>query len=260
MTYEQFAKDLARKAGAIIKKSFSLGMKKEWKEDFSPVTATDKEINKVVIDEVAKYFPDHNVKGEEESNISNDSDYLWVCDPVDGTIPFSHGIPIFSFSLALVKNGESILGVIYDPILDRMFFAEKGKGAYLNDKKINVDKEVENENSVLNIESFGRATYKLFGLPKIAEENNIGYTVRIPSIAYSMALVAAGEIVGSIFPNNTAHDIAAAKVIVEEAGGKVTDLFGNEQRYDQDIKGAIASNGKIHDYLVELVNNALNIK
>lgn len=259
MTYEQFAKDLARKAGAIIKKNFSLGMKKEWKEDFSPVTATDKEINKVVIDEVAKYFPDHNVKGEEESNISNDSDYLWVCDPVDGTIPFSAGVPICTFSLALVKDGTPILGVIYDPFMDRLFFAEKGKGAFLNNKQMHVSDTDEFEKCLINMEGFSRAKYDLHEVERSLRKQHVKLGIYC-SIVYPSALVASGEFAATIFPGKTAHDFAAVKIIVEEAGGKVTDLFGNEQRYDQDINGAIASNGKIHDYLVELVNNVLNIK
>ena len=111
MTYEEFAKQLAQKAGEIMKNNFSHGMKKELKRDKSPVTTTDIAINKLVISEVKKYFPDHDVKGEEESSFENNSEYVWVCDPVDGTYPFSHGLPVFTFSLALVKNGKPVLGV-----------------------------------------------------------------------------------------------------------------------------------------------------
>jgi len=104
-TYEQFAKDVAKQAGKIMMENFKLGMHKEWKSDNSPVTETDLRINKLLIEGVKKYFPEHSVLGEEESNFVGDRKMVWVCDPLDGTLPFSHGVPIFTFSLALVDDG-----------------------------------------------------------------------------------------------------------------------------------------------------------
>lgn len=248
MTYEELAKELAQKAGDIIRKNFKLGMKKEWKADNSPVTATDIEVNKLVIDEVKKYFPDHDVKGEEESSLENNSEYLWVCDPVDGTMPFSHGIPLFTFSLALVHKGQSILGVIYDPTMDRVFFATKGKGATLNEVEINVSG---NDHGYIDIETSR--------LPEVIKTLNAKKwdIFKYGSCTYSGILVACGEFVATVYRGVHCHDIATLKIIVEEAGGKVTDLFGNEQRYDREIKGAIVSNGKVHDELVGLIAESL---
>src|SRR3989338_9591130 len=118
-----FAAGLAREAGEIMRQNFALGMKKEWKEDDSPITVTDIRINSLVLEAIQKKYPAHSFVGEEGSRII-ESEYVWVCGPVDGTVPFSHGYPIFMFSLALVKNGMPIAGVLYDPILKRMFYAE----------------------------------------------------------------------------------------------------------------------------------------
>ncbi len=256
MNYKDLAISLAQKAGEIMRQNFQAGMKMEWKSDNSPVTIADLAINKLVIDEITKNFPNHNVKGEEQDNIHTNSEYLWVCDPVDGTIPFSHGLPISTFSLALVKNGESILGVIYDPFMDRLFYAEKGKGSYLNDQPIHTSGHDQIKQSLINIESFETAVYQMWPINKsLAFQGS--KTMRLASIIYPSALIAQGEVTACIFPHNTAHDVAAVKIIVEEAGGKVTDLFGNEQRYDQPLKGAIISNGKIHDLLIKEVALAL---
>jgi len=122
-----FAKNLAYKAGKIMRDNFSLGMKKQWKKDGTPLTKTDKIVNELVINEISKKFPAHSILGDERKLMKKSSSFTWVCDLIDGTIPFSHGCPIFTFSLALVKDGKSILGVLfYDVMLDRLFWAGRG--------------------------------------------------------------------------------------------------------------------------------------
>ena len=254
----EFAKDLALEAGKIMKANFTLNMEKQWKEDASPLTVADTTINRLVIDKVRAEYPDHNVKGEEESALGNESSYLWVCDPVDGTIAFSHGLPISTFSLALVQDGISQLGVVYDPFMDRMFSAEKGKGSFLNNEAIKVSELgiTSLNKSAMAIENFARAKYDLIETERFLTEKNVKL-MKLCSIVYPTVLVANGEFIGTIFPHDTAHDAAAIKIIVEEAGGKVTDLFGNDQRYDQPIKGFIASNSKIHEELVKIVADTI---
>ncbi len=249
--FQEFAERFARKAGAIARDNFTLGMARQWKSDSTPVTETDLKVNTLLIKEVKELFPGHSVKGEEESNMLAGAEYVWVCDPIDGTIPFSHGIPTFTFSLALTHNGESILGVVYDPIGDRLFSAAKGEGAYLNGKKITVSQDESVKGVVGAFEMFDRAIYDIFPLVQqlLVEGSQM---MALCSIIYPSMLLAAGEVGFTIFPHNTAHDAAAVKIIVEEAGGKVTDIFGEEQRYDQDVKGFIASNGKLHEKLVEM--------
>jgi len=253
MEYKEFGIDFARRAGEIIKRNFGLGMQRQWKSDNTPVTETDLLINRMLIEEVQKYFPDHDIKGEEEKSLVNNSNYIWVCDPVDGTIPFSHGIPLCTFSLALVEDGTPIVGIVYDPFMDRLFFAEKGGGAFLNGQKIAVSDQATLRSSVINSEPFHTAKYDITAILALLEERG-AHATRFASFVYPGVLVAAGEFLADIFPHVTAHDVAALKVIVEEAGGKVTDLFGQEQRYDADIEGAIVSNGLIHDELVLLIS------
>lgn len=250
--YKEFVKDFAKRAGEIIRENFSLGMERDWKEDNTPVTKTDLSINSLLIKEIKERWPSHSIRGEEESSLNDQSEYTWVCDPIDGTIPFSHGVPLCMFSLALTKNGESILGVTYDPFGDRLFFASKGNGAYLNDKKISVSKISDFKEAVADCEMFKSARFDVHKLAEhLVMEKDVKLT-RLTSIIYASCLVAAGEFAFTIFPHTTAHDAASVKIIVQEAGGKVTDLFGDEQKYDRDTKGIIASNGIMHDELVIL--------
>ena len=193
MDYKSFAFNLARKSGEIIRKNFVTGMQKEWKADNSPVTKTDLEINQLVLDSVKKEYPDHSVIAEEGSDFSETSEYVWVCDPVDGTIPFSHGVPTCAFSLALVRNGETVLGIVYDPFMDRVFFAEKGSGAFLNDQRISVSPAKNFGQSVLGVQS-GR-------FPKLEQElrKKGARPFRLYSTIYTSMLVASGEFVANIF-------------------------------------------------------------
>jgi fructose-1,6-bisphosphatase/inositol monophosphatase family enzyme len=245
MDYKAFCTLLARQAGAVIKKNFRGGMKKDWKQNETPVTKTDIAINKLVISRVKKYFPDHGVLGEEESYSVKGREYLWVCDPVDGTIPFSHGVPTCVFSLALVKNGVPLVGVIYDPFMDRLVFAEKGKGAYLNGKKTHVNNHGMDK-AVLNWES-GR-----LALPLQRKFKNC-MPIRLNSFIYGGLLVASGELVASLYTWMYAHDGASLKVIIEEAGGKTSDLKGNDQLYNGKIFGMLVSNGVVHKQLLEII-------
>ena len=252
MNYKNFVIDLAYKAGERMRKDFTLGMKKEWKKDKTPVTVTDTFVNQMVIDSISKKFPEHSVLGEEISNLKDDAEFVWVCDPIDGTIPFSHGFPIFAFSLALVKDGKPILGVIYDPILDRLVYAEKDKGATLNGKPIKVSSASSfSERTIIDggIQALG-----LLGLDEKIQKREV-LTTRIYSCVYGGMLVALGEFIAEIYRYINPWDAAAVKIVVEEAGGKVTDLLGLEQRYDQEINGFIASNGRVHDELVRRAKN-----
>jgi len=254
--YRQFAVELAQTSGEIIKNNFVLGMKKEWKQDATPLTVTDTKINQMVIDAVKTHFPDHSVLAEEGDYFSKTSEYVWVCDPLDGTVPFSHGIPLCTFSLALTKNGQSILGVIYDPFMDRMFVAEQQKGATLNNEPIRVSERTMIKESLVGIVYWKNAPFDFSHFTEVIRNEQAKIMV-VASIAYMASLVACGEFVATLFPGDRPHDSAALKIIIEEAGGRVTDVYGNEQRYDRAIQGHIASNGILHDQFVELVRNTV---
>lgn len=244
MTYKKFAVDIAKTAGKIIRANFKSGMEKKWKSNGTPLTITDTKINRLVIAGVKKYFPTHDVLGEEESSRHNHSKFLWVCDPVDGTIPFSHGTPTCVFSLALVIDGSPVLGVIFDPFMDRLVVGEKGCGAYSNGKKIRVSKHGI-KNSVLNWESPSLMT------PLVEKFGNC-LPVKLNSFIYGGMLVAMGEMVASMYSWHFAHDCASLKIIIEEAGGKATNLLGQDQRYDGKVKGMLVSNGVVHRQLLTI--------
>jgi fructose-1,6-bisphosphatase/inositol monophosphatase family enzyme len=178
-------------------------------------------------------------------------------DPVDGTIPFSHGVPTFAFSLALVVDGESQLGVVYDPMLDRLFVAEKGQGATMNGKPIHVSSAETFDHQAITIDGpWGVLGNKAYTLPQAFKGKKVFFT-KFSSMVYGGTLVALGEFGLSVCNAEHPWDIAALKVIIEEAGGRVTDLHGKEQRYDGPIDGAIMSNGLLHDKLVEIVQRTV---
>ena len=257
--YTKFAIGMAKDAGEIMKKYFGVGMERMEKADTSPVTKADLEINSLLIKKVTELFPGHSVLGEEESNMISGSEYMWVCDPVDGTLPYSLGLPIATFSLGLVKGGEVILGVVYDPFCDRMYRAEKGKGAYLNDKKIHVSDYAILEKAKIEYELWNGSKYNIQPLINELRKRN-PFLISYASFTNPSMLLAAGEFTATIFPHINLHDVVTAKIIVEEAGGKVTDIFGNDQRYDGPVNGFIASNGLIHAELVELAKKFVVIQ
>lgn len=255
--FQKLAVELALKSGEIMKQNFRLGMQKKWKKDATPITATDEKINQLVLDVIQKKYPDHSIIAEEGNKIVKNSEYVWVCDPVDGTMPFSHGYPLFTFSIALLRNGRVILGLIYDPINKRLARAISGRGSFLNNKRISVSSETKISGTSLIEVSCDN---KLAPLRNILIKKTGCYTSVIYSISYASLLVACGEFLADIFEYRSPWDGAATKIIVEEAGGKVTDLFGKEQRYDQEINGFIASNGIVHKELIDIVGSILKNK
>ena len=258
--YLTFAKEIAYEAGKIMKKYFSKDNGANYKYDQTIVTKADTEINSLLIEKVKEKFPTHSVDGEEEQ--FGKSNYVWVCDPVDGTAMYARHIPVAVFSLALVIDGVSTVGVVYDPFTDNLYSAIKGSGAYRNDERISVnDIKLDDMRSVSNFDMWPEAEYNLYD--SIKELGKKTYFVGVGSVIRACMCVANGDFNLAIFPG-TKHkncDIAAAKVIVEEAGGKVTDLFGNEQRYDCSINGAVISNSVVHSEVIDAIKNNLeNLK
>jgi myo-inositol-1(or 4)-monophosphatase len=255
--YLEFAKSLAKEAEAIALKYFSFETENTWKEDNTPLTKADTEINDLVIKRVNETFPEHSIYGEEKSELKESSKYIWVCDPIDGTMPFSNGLPIFTFSIALVdqSSGLPILGVVNDPVLKNMYWAIKNGGAYRNGKQIFVLKNKSLENTYLHTEGSGSAV-GFSNLPaiKVLSEKNCRVT-RFLSFIYGGIQVSNGKYIGAIFFQPYGHDIAALKIITEEAGGKVTDLDGKERRYDKNGIGCIVSNGLLHNELLKIIQS-----
>lgn len=255
--YLEFAKDIAKYAGKVMIKYFNANNGASYKGDKTIVTLADKEINAYLIEKVKEKYPTHSVDGEEEQ--FGKSDYVWVCDPVDGTAMYARHIPVAVFSLSLVVEGTPKIGVVYDVFTDTLYSAIKGSGAYKNGERISVnDYMLDDMRSVAHFDMWSKAEYNIYDtIKKLGEKT---YFVSIGSIIRACMCVASGEFNLAIFPGTKRKncDIAAVKVIVEEAGGRVTDLFGSEQRYDEDINGAVISNGVVHNEVVQLLKEIIN--
>ncbi len=253
--YLEFAKSIAKESAEIALKYFSFEVDSTWKEDNTPLTIADTEINELVIKRINEAYPEHSIYGEEKSEIKENSKYIWVCDPIDGTMAFSCGLPLFVFSIALVdqSNGLPILGLINDPIMKNMYWAYKDGGAYRNGKKIFVSNDIALKNTYLSTGASGRAV-GFSNLPFMKTLSEMKCAVmKYPSFIYGGIQVANGKYVGAVFYAKAGHDVAALKIITEEAGGKVTDLNGDERRYDQDGFGCIVSNGILHKEILDCV-------
>ena len=226
--YLEFAKSIAKESAEIALKYFSFETESTWKGDDTPLTIADTEINDLVIKRINEIYPDHSIYGEEKSQIKDNSQYIWVCDPIDGTMAFSCGLPIFVFSIALVdqSTGLPILGLINDPVMKNMYWAYKGSGAYRNGKKIFVSKD----STFKNTYSLTGASGKDVGFSNLSVHTLLGEkgsrVMKFPSFVYGAIQVANGKFVGGAFYHKDGHDVAALKIITEEAGGKVTDLNG----------------------------------
>jgi len=247
-----FAKLLAAEAGEIMREHFRSGVAYRDKADGTPVTLADEAINDLVVERVAMQYSGDGVIGEERSSSSAGSSHrVWVCDPIDGTLPFTLGVPTNLFALALVEDGVPTMGVLYDPYLNRMYEAALGKGASVNGVPLHVSQTPMGD-AILSLPGaqFGLTDNATLASDVIARGMRI---FSVGSITYDGALVAAGQIAACVFPATSVWDIAAVKVLIEEAGGLVTDIDGNPQRYDQPIRGALMSNKRAHDDLVELV-------
>jgi len=218
------------------------------------VTASDKKVEKILIDELQKARPNYSILSEEIGKINNDESFKWIIDPIDGTANFLHGIPHFAISIGLEHDGEIICGIIYDPIKDEMFVAEKGNGSYLNNQRIRVSSRSKLENCIIFTggPKIGVKNRELF----LKEYNNISSKVptsirKLGSASLDMAYVAAGRCDGFWQRDLKYWDIAAGIIIVRESGGFVTDFKG-EKGYMQN-KTILVTNSKINNEMIEIL-------
>jgi len=242
------AKTLIRDFGEIEKLQVSL------KGPGNFVTASDKKVEKILIEELQKARPNYSILSEEIGEIKNDEEFKWIIDPIDGTANFLHGIPHFAISVGLEHNGEIICGIVYDPIKDEMFVAEKGNGSYLNNQRMRVSTRSKLKDCI--IFSGGPKSESNDRDLALKEYNNFSSKVLIPirklgSASLDMAYVAAGRCDGFWQRNLNYWDIAAGIILVKESGGFVTD-FDGENRYIQN-KTMLATNSKIGNEMIEIL-------
>jgi len=248
---------IAREAGDFLKRHLLDKQKKvNYKGEIDLVTEGDRQAQKLIINRLREYFPHHGLLAEEDgfSTAAKERKYQWIIDPLDGTTNYAHSYPVFCVSLALEREGEVILGVVYDPNFQECFTALRGRGATCNDRPIKVSSIQELDKSLL-------AT----GFPydvRTSEVNNIDHFInflrrsqavrRCGSAAIDLCYVACGRFDGFWELKLNPWDVAAGALIVNEAGGVVSDFQGNPL----DIYGAeiVASNGKIHQEMIQVLS------
>jgi myo-inositol-1(or 4)-monophosphatase len=246
----------ATAAGTLIKEridgNFSIE-KKSGPNDL--VTEVDKASEALIMNIIREDFPDHFILSEEIGEVKMDSSYKWIIDPIDGTVNFANGIPLCCVSIGVEKDGKMIMGAVYNPMMNEFFFAEKNAGAFLNDRSIRVSEQkdvlhsclvtgfpytyLDMENGPLDV--FARLVRK--GIP----------VRRLGSAAIDLCWVAAGRFDGYYEHKLNAWDSAAGFLLVEEAGGKVTDFKGSQ--YSPYQPQLVATNGLIHDELLHWISN-----
>ncbi len=246
----EFIKELSLNAGSICRKQSGKSIRVSFKNDKDLVTEIDKRVEDYIVSAILKRFPDHGIFGEETGKTNQDSRFCWIIDPIDGTTSFFHGQPCYCVSIALQQENETITGAVYAPVLDQLYTAEKGRGAYLNDKKIMVSSTGTLIHSVLatgfaciraGLEK-NNLTYLNAILPEIRDIRRYG------SAALDLCYVADGKLDGFWEMNLNPYDIAAGALIVLEAGGSVCDFKGGSA-YPQ--KGIIATNSLIDKELMK---------
>ena len=242
----------ATQAGAkVLQEFFNGDFKISNKEGVNNlVTEADHASEAAIISTIRENFPDHFILSEEAGEIKMDSEYKWIIDPIDGTINFANGIPICCVSIGVEKEGKMILGAVYNPFINEFYFAEKGEGALLNDKKISVSRKTEVSSSCL-VTGFPYSYLEMENGPLQIFEKFIrrGIPVRrLGSAAMDLCWVAAGRFDGFYEHSLSAWDTAAGFLLVEEAGGTVTDFYGNY--YSPYQRQLLATNGKIHEEML----------
>jgi myo-inositol-1(or 4)-monophosphatase len=248
--------EAANEAGKIILHYFDGSFVVKNKEGVNNlVTEVDIRSETKIIEIIRRRFPDHTIISEEVGELIQASDYQWIIDPIDGTVNFAHAIPLCCVSIGLVYKGELILGCVYNPMLHEMFFAEKGMGAYLNGMPITVSKQPDFAKACL-VTGFPYSFPEQEEHPiKVFERFALkGLSIRrLGSAAIDLCWVACGRFDGFWEYNLNSWDVAAGYLIVEEAGGKVTNFDGNPINVFN--KQTLATNGLIHADMLQLIRN-----
>jgi myo-inositol-1(or 4)-monophosphatase len=263
LTWVPQASLIAREGGARLREFFAVGVTTEYKGEVDIVTVADRTVEKLIRERLTEAFPTHGIYGEEGTRQSLESEYRWYIDPLDGTTNFAHGFPQFCVSMGLEhrpasltqeQDGTIVAGVIYDPLRDELFTAERGMGATLNGKPINVSRNATIGESLL---STGFPSRKRHQNPNIHFYHELSLRShglrRAGSAALDLAYVASGRMDAFWEFNLNPWDTAAGILLVEEAGGRVTNFAGGT--FELNSREIVASNALIHAELIAIFND-----
>jgi myo-inositol-1(or 4)-monophosphatase len=254
----EVAKEAAFEAGKILRQILGNIRQIETKnnQESNLVTDADTAAETKIIEIIHSRYPDHQILSEEKGSFRSDSEFKWIIDPLDGTTNYTHAFPVFSVSIGIELRGEMIAGIVYDPMRNEMFHAEKGKGAYLNEKPIRVSQVSAIEKAML-VTGF---PYNIKQNPHFCTERFVAFlhraqaVRRLGSAAIDCAYIAAGRLDGYWEVSLHPWDKAAGQLLVTEAGGTVTNFEGGP--HDLYAPPILASNGRIHDIMVEILELA----
>ncbi len=248
-----FIQGLAREAGRLLAEKLTRHNPVYYKGTIDLVTEADRMSEELIVREIARRYPDHGILSEESAAKNERATTRWIIDPLDGTTNYAHGFPFFCVSIALEQEGVVVLGVVYDPLRGEMFFGERGKGAFLNGKKIQVSSETDLSRSLL-------AT----GFPydiRVSPDNNVNFfsamimkaqAIRRPgAAALDLSYLAAGRLDGFWELKLKPWDTAAGCLMVREAGGTISDLSGGQWALNS--PALLASNGSIHEQMIKVL-------
>ena len=249
----EVALEAAKNAEEIITAYYTGDIKVELKEDETPVTLADRGAEKIIRDTIKQAFPDHGFLGEEYGIEETDSPYVWIIDPIDATKNYIRKIPIFGTQIALMKGDELILGVSNAPLLNELLYAEAGNGAFLNGEPIQVSDVAQPKDAMVchgGLKWFvEKGTF-----PGIYNLINDAARTRGFGDFYMYHLAASARVDAVVEAAISIWDIAAATVIVREAGGKVTDIQG--ETITKDTESLVATNGMLHDTVLDYFKDA----
>ncbi len=241
--------EIAREAGVLLMEYFHQHVKIEYKGEADLVTIADRKSEALILERLRSRWPSHDVVGEEGASIETGSDYRWYIDPLDGTTNFAHSFPVFCISMALEYKGRRVAGVVYDPTRPELFAAERGSGAFLNGERMHVSKTTKLAECLV---ATGFPSHKRHKNPNIFFYHQITLKThgvrRAGSAALDLASVAAGRFDGFWEFNLNPWDTAAGVLLVEEAGGKVSDFHGGD--FQLNSRETVATNGIVHDALL----------
>src|SRR3984893_2793585 len=248
-----FAIRVARDAGALLRDRLGTRIDIGHKGSINLVTDVNLASEKLIREAISTYYPRHEILAEEGGLTESASEYRWIVDPLDGTTNYAHGYPVFCVSIGLEHKGEIIIGVVYDPMRDEMFTAERGAGAALNNRPVRVSKTEDLMQSILSTGfPYDIKTSTLTNLNHWANfAMNAQALRRDGAAALDLCYLACGRFDGVWELNLSPWDTAAGALIVAEAGGRITDFAGGPfSNYKPEI---VASNGLIHERMIEVL-------
>jgi myo-inositol-1(or 4)-monophosphatase len=251
ISYLDAAAEIARESGGLLVTYFERKVAFEYKGEHDLVTVADRASEALVVERLRSHFPSHSIVAEEGGGYETGGEFRWYVDPLDGTTNFAHGFPMFNVTLALEQRGDLIAGVVFDPLRNEMFSAERGSGAYLNGRRMAVSSAARLEDSLVATGFPNRRRHANTNVHYYHQLAMASHGVRrAGAAALDLAYVAAGRLDGFWEFGLSPWDMAAGKLLVEEAGGACSSMDGSPHTLAS--ADLLADNGKIHSAMIEI--------